>query len=66
MVCFTQSPFLPILISVSAEIYSELQRSKVVQAEPAVLHYGGYEVGQHHQQMLVSARAGLLLGLTEE
>ncbi|NWX20590.1 PCDP1 protein, partial [Aegotheles bennettii] len=34
------------------KIYSELQRSKVVQAEPAVLHYGGYEVGKHHQQTL--------------
>ncbi|XP_009994322.1 PREDICTED: primary ciliary dyskinesia protein 1 [Chaetura pelagica] len=35
-----------------SKIYSELQRSKVVQAEPAVLHYGGYEVGKHHQQAL--------------
>ncbi|KAM6070335.1 cilia- and flagella-associated protein 221 isoform 1-T1 [Chlamydotis macqueenii] len=35
-----------------SKIYSELQRSKVVQAEPAVLHYGGYEVGKHHQQTL--------------
>ncbi|KFO62643.1 Primary ciliary dyskinesia protein 1, partial [Corvus brachyrhynchos] len=35
-----------------SKIYSELQRSRFVQAEPAVLHYGGYEVGKHHQQML--------------
>uniref|UniRef100_H0ZMQ0 Cilia and flagella associated protein 221 n=1 Tax=Taeniopygia guttata TaxID=59729 RepID=H0ZMQ0_TAEGU len=35
-----------------SKIYSECQRSRVVQAEPAVLHYGGYEVGKHHQQML--------------
>ncbi|XP_041263595.1 cilia- and flagella-associated protein 221 [Onychostruthus taczanowskii] len=35
-----------------SKIYSECQRSGVVQAEPAVLHYGGYEVGKHHQQML--------------
>lgn len=49
--------------SASAEIFSELQRSKVIQAEPAVLHYGGYEVGKHHQQTLVSFRAGILLGL---
>uniref|UniRef100_A0A8C0F9L8 Cep192-like domain-containing protein n=1 Tax=Bubo bubo TaxID=30461 RepID=A0A8C0F9L8_BUBBB len=35
-----------------SKIYSELQRSKVIQAEPAVLHYGGYEVGKHHQQTL--------------
>nr|XP_010309307.1 PREDICTED: cilia- and flagella-associated protein 221 [Balearica regulorum gibbericeps] len=35
-----------------SKIYSELERSKVVQAEPAVLHYGGYKVGKHHQQTL--------------
>ncbi|XP_027750900.1 cilia- and flagella-associated protein 221 isoform X2 [Empidonax traillii] len=35
-----------------SKIYSAFQRSKVVQAEPAVLHYGGYEVGKHHQQTL--------------
>ncbi|KAJ7407742.1 cilia- and flagella-associated protein 221 [Willisornis vidua] len=35
-----------------SKIYSPLQRSKVVRAEPAVLHYGGYEVGKHHQQTL--------------
>ncbi|NXA42762.1 PCDP1 protein, partial [Eudromia elegans] len=32
--------------------YSKLQRNDVIQAEPAVLHYGGYEMGKHHQQML--------------
>uniref|UniRef100_A0A8B9B940 Cilia and flagella associated protein 221 n=1 Tax=Anser brachyrhynchus TaxID=132585 RepID=A0A8B9B940_9AVES len=35
-----------------SKVYSERQRSNVVQAEPAVLHYGGYEVGKHHQQTL--------------
>ncbi|GAB0191368.1 cilia- and flagella-associated protein 221 [Grus japonensis] len=35
-----------------SKIYSELEKSKVVQAEPAVLHYGGYKVGKHHQQTL--------------
>ncbi|XP_066045377.1 cilia- and flagella-associated protein 221 [Chamaea fasciata] len=35
-----------------SKIYSECQRSRVVQAEPAVLHYGGYEAGKHHIQML--------------
>ncbi|XP_035752216.1 cilia- and flagella-associated protein 221 [Egretta garzetta] len=35
-----------------SKIYSELERSKVIQAEPAVLHYGGYEVGKHHQQTM--------------
>ncbi|KAF4788133.1 Cilia- and flagella-associated protein 221 [Turdus rufiventris] len=45
-----------------SKIYSERQRSRVVQAEPAVLHYGGYEVGKHHQQMLVSFGPGIPLG----
>ncbi|XP_037253728.1 cilia- and flagella-associated protein 221 isoform X1 [Falco rusticolus] len=35
-----------------SKIYSELQKSKVIQAEPAVLHYGGYEVGKCHRQIL--------------
>ncbi|KAF2988651.1 hypothetical protein EK904_007402, partial [Melospiza melodia maxima] len=35
-----------------SKIYSEGQRSRVVQPEPAVLHYGGYEIGKHHQQTL--------------
>nr|XP_021146856.1 cilia- and flagella-associated protein 221 isoform X1 [Columba livia]XP_021146857.1 cilia- and flagella-associated protein 221 isoform X1 [Columba livia]XP_021146858.1 cilia- and flagella-associated protein 221 isoform X1 [Columba livia] len=35
-----------------SKIYSELQSSRVVQAEPAVLHYGGYELGKHHHQTL--------------
>lgn len=56
-------PNLPGSPSFSVEVYSERQRSNVVQAEPAVLHYGGYEVGKHHQQTLVSVRAGILLGL---
>ncbi|NWJ02546.1 PCDP1 protein, partial [Crypturellus undulatus] len=32
--------------------YSKLQRNEVIQAEPAVLHYGGYKIGKHHQQTL--------------
>ncbi|KAM6332542.1 cilia- and flagella-associated protein 221 [Podargus strigoides] len=35
-----------------SRIFSKQQSNRVVQAEPAVLHYGGYEVGKHHQQML--------------
>ncbi|OXB58398.1 hypothetical protein ASZ78_012426 [Callipepla squamata] len=35
-----------------SKVYSERKRSNVIQAEPAVLHYGGYEVGKHHQQTL--------------
>lgn len=58
-------PNLPVSPSFFVEIYSERYRSNVVQAEPAVLHYGGYEVGKHHQQTLVSVRAGILLGLVK-
>ncbi|NXC45753.1 PCDP1 protein, partial [Penelope pileata] len=35
-----------------SKVYSERKRSSVIQAEPAVLHYGGYEAGKHHQQTL--------------
>ncbi|XP_042683221.1 cilia- and flagella-associated protein 221 [Centrocercus urophasianus] len=35
-----------------SKVYSEHKKSNVIQAEPAVLHYGGYEVGKHHQQTL--------------
>ncbi|XP_021256534.1 cilia- and flagella-associated protein 221 isoform X2 [Numida meleagris] len=35
-----------------SKFYSERKRSNVIQAEPAVLHYGGYKVGKHHQQTL--------------
>ncbi|XP_025964845.2 cilia- and flagella-associated protein 221 [Dromaius novaehollandiae] len=35
-----------------SKIYSKLRRNEVIQAEPAVLHYGGYEIGRHHQQTL--------------
>uniref|UniRef100_A0A8C9F6G5 Uncharacterized protein n=1 Tax=Pavo cristatus TaxID=9049 RepID=A0A8C9F6G5_PAVCR len=46
-----------------SKVYSERKKSNVIQAVPAVLHYGGYEVGKHHQQTLVSVRAGILLGV---
>ncbi|NXI65516.1 PCDP1 protein, partial [Anseranas semipalmata] len=35
-----------------SKVYSGRKRSDVIEAEPAVLHYGGYEVGKHHQQTL--------------
>uniref|UniRef100_A0A8C9L919 Cilia and flagella associated protein 221 n=1 Tax=Pavo cristatus TaxID=9049 RepID=A0A8C9L919_PAVCR len=35
-----------------SKVYSERKKSNVIQAVPAVLHYGGYEVGKHHQQTL--------------
>lgn len=62
-VCVSWLPIPHALPSFSVEVYSERKKSDVIQAEPAVLHYGGYEVGKHHQQTLVSVRAGILLGL---
>uniref|UniRef100_A0A7M4E597 Uncharacterized protein n=1 Tax=Crocodylus porosus TaxID=8502 RepID=A0A7M4E597_CROPO len=35
-----------------SKIYTKLLQNTVIQAEPAVLHYGGYEINRHHQQTL--------------
>ncbi|XP_069791351.1 cilia- and flagella-associated protein 221 isoform X3 [Narcine bancroftii] len=34
------------------KIYSTIQRNKTIKAIPAMLHFGGYEIGKHHQQNL--------------
>ncbi|GCB61452.1 hypothetical protein scyTo_0009343 [Scyliorhinus torazame] len=36
------------------KIFATLQRNNVIQALPAMLHFGGYAIGNHHQQILVS------------
>ncbi|XP_038645746.1 cilia- and flagella-associated protein 221 isoform X1 [Scyliorhinus canicula] len=34
------------------KIFATLQRNNVIQALPAMLHFGGYDIGNHHQQIL--------------
>ncbi|XP_059822318.1 cilia- and flagella-associated protein 221 isoform X2 [Hypanus sabinus] len=46
------------------KIYSTLQKNKTIKAIPAILHFGGYDIGKHHQQNLNHLVPGLSLIVT--
>ncbi|KAM6463752.1 cilia- and flagella-associated protein 221 isoform 2-T3 [Liasis olivaceus] len=35
-----------------SKIYTKLLRNNVIQAKPAIMHYGGFEAEKHHRQVL--------------
>lgn len=47
-------PIIVLFLFFVSEIYTKLLRNNAVQAKPAIMHYGGFEVEKHHQQVLVS------------
>ncbi|XP_043929612.1 cilia- and flagella-associated protein 221 [Protopterus annectens] len=34
------------------KIFTQIQKNKIIQAQPAILHFGGYEIHKRHQQIL--------------
>uniref|UniRef100_F6RUD2 Cilia and flagella associated protein 221 n=1 Tax=Monodelphis domestica TaxID=13616 RepID=F6RUD2_MONDO len=35
-----------------SKIFSKLEQNKIVKAEPGIIHFGSYKIGEHHQQIL--------------
>ena len=46
------------IISIPLEIFSRTKGAGILQAQPGVIHFDGYRVGESHQQTVVSACHG--------